>query len=78
MSKTAPKRSVVVSGRNSSVSLEDEFWNEAVAIAAARGVSIGTLITEIDQQRTSDQNLSSAVRTFVLHHYYKGGASLPR
>jgi predicted DNA-binding ribbon-helix-helix protein len=72
MSRTVPKRSLVVNGRNSSVSLEDEFWNEAVAIAAARGVAVSTLISEIDQQRGGAANLSSAIRTFVLLHYYKG------
>lgn len=67
--KTVPKRSVVVNGRNSSVSLEDEFWNEIVAIANARGMPVGKLIPEVDRQRQA-ANLSSAIRTFVLQQYY--------
>ena len=67
--KSMPKRSVVVNGRKSSVSLEDEFWAEIVAIAAARGMPIGKLISELDRQRRT-ANLSSAIRTFVLRQYY--------
>lgn len=67
--KTIPKRSVVVNGRKSSVSLEDEFWAEIVAIAAAREIPLGELISELDRQRRT-ANLSSAIRTFVLRQYY--------
>ncbi len=67
--KSMPKRSVVVNGRKSSVSLEDEFWAEIVAIAAARGMPVGKLISELDSQRRTS-NLSSAIRTFVLRQYY--------
>jgi predicted DNA-binding ribbon-helix-helix protein len=61
---TVRKRSVVVAGHRTSVSLEEPFWRELAAIAAARGRSVAALIGEIDTAR--DGNLSSALRVFVL------------
>ncbi len=58
------KRSVRIAGHPTSVSLEPEFWDELARIAAARGLSINALVTEIDARRTA--NLSSALRVFVL------------
>jgi predicted DNA-binding ribbon-helix-helix protein len=58
------KRSVIVAGHKTSVSLEAPFWEEIAAIAQARGQSIGALVSEID--RTREGNLSSALRLFVL------------
>ena len=65
MTGSAPKkRSVVVSGHRTSVSLETAFWDELAAIARRRNLSVGALITEIDRDRAG--NLSSAIRVFVL------------
>ena len=58
------KHSVIVSGHRTSVSMEFQFWDEVMAVAARRGVSINDLVTEIDHHR--DGNLSSAIRLFVL------------
>jgi predicted DNA-binding ribbon-helix-helix protein len=58
------KRSVVVAGHATSVSLEPEFWDALKAIAASRGQSLGQLIGEVDAGRQG--NLSSALRVFVL------------
>ena len=58
------KRSVVIAGHQTSVSLENAFWAELRTIAETRGVGMNRLITEID--RTRDGNLSSAIRVFVL------------
>ncbi|HEY5609171.1 MAG TPA: ribbon-helix-helix domain-containing protein [Alphaproteobacteria bacterium] len=58
------KRSVVVAGHKTSVSLEQPFWDELVRLARARGVSLNALIGAIDKGR--DGNLSSALRVFVL------------
>ena len=60
------KHSVLLDGHQTSVTLEDAFWDALVAIAKARGVSVNTLVTEIDHHRTT--NLSSALRVFVLNH----------
>ncbi len=58
------KRSVVVSGHRTSVSLEPVFWDQLRTLAAQRRISVNELVTEIDQQRAG--SLSSAIRVFVL------------
>jgi len=60
------KRSVIVAGHATSVSVEDAFWTGLKKIARRRGVSLNRLIAEIDRQRTA--NLSSAIRVFVLEN----------
>jgi predicted DNA-binding ribbon-helix-helix protein len=59
------KRSLVVAGHRTSVSLEDAFWRRLKAIAAERGVSVNALAARIDGAR-GEANLSSALRVFVL------------
>jgi predicted DNA-binding ribbon-helix-helix protein len=59
------KRSLVIAGHRTSVSVEEPFWTELRRIAEARGVSVAGLVAEIDQARQR-QNLSSAIRVFVL------------
>lgn len=59
------KRSVMIAGHRTSVSLEDPFWEALREIAAARGESVQALIGTIDAGRDG-QNLSSAIRVFVL------------
>ena len=58
------KRSVTIAGHRTSISLEDEFWDELVLISKHRGVSLNELVSMIDKKR--DNNLSSAIRIFVL------------
>jgi predicted DNA-binding ribbon-helix-helix protein len=58
------KRSVLIAGHKTSVSLEGAFWDELRAIAAERDMPLGRLIEEIDMRRGG--NLSSAIRLFVL------------
>ncbi len=62
------KRSVVIAGRKTSVSLEDEFWNSLNEIAAERGMTLGELVGTIDGNH-QHANLSSAIRLFVLGVY---------
>ncbi len=59
------KRSVSIAGHRTSVSLEGPFWDALKDIAGARGVSVQALIGAIDAERGA-QNLSSAIRIFVL------------
>ena len=61
------KRSIVVSGHKTSISLEDEFWSGLKEIAQAQGASLSQTVTEIDTTRQQN-NLSSAIRLFVLGH----------
>lgn len=60
------KHSATLHGHRTSFSLEDEFWLELKAIAAQRGISLASLIAEIDDQRSPESNLSSALRLHVL------------
>ena len=61
------KRSVVIGGLKTSVSLETDFWNGLHAVAKLRGKSLSELLGEIDRDRRQS-NLSSAIRLFVLHN----------
>lgn len=61
------KRSVVIGGHKTSVSLEEPFWNEVRAIAGLEQVSVSNLLRKIDRER-HNANLSSAIRVYVLEH----------
>ena len=41
------KRSITIHGHQTSVSLEDEFWDELAAIAEHRELSLNALVTAI-------------------------------
>ncbi|MEK7244906.1 MAG: ribbon-helix-helix domain-containing protein [Pseudomonadota bacterium] len=58
------KRSVRIGGHDTSVSLEDAFWDALGEIARTRGVSLNALVAAVDRDRRG--NLSSALRLFVL------------
>lgn len=58
------KRSVLIAGHATSISLENIFWDELKRIAEARNLSLNGLITVIDGERSG--NLSGAIRVFVL------------
>ena len=64
------KRSVLINGRRTSISLEDEFWEALREIAAQRRVRLPKLVEQIDQHR-NNINLSSAIRVFVFSHFRK-------
>jgi predicted DNA-binding ribbon-helix-helix protein len=61
---TVTKRSVVIAGRKTSISLEDEFWHALRAIARNQQRTLSAVVGEIDQHRRG--NLSSAIRVFVF------------
>jgi predicted DNA-binding ribbon-helix-helix protein len=66
------KRSILIAGHRTSVSLEDAFWKALKDIAQARHVSVAELIALIDAARQTGAhagNLSSAIRVFVLDYY---------
>src|SRR3974390_3566692 len=62
------KRSIVIAGHKTSVSLEDGFWKGLKEIATARDLTLSDLVSTIDSERRHG-NLSSAIRLFVLNHY---------
>ena len=61
------KRSIVIGGHKTSVSLEDAFWGRLKKIAASQSGTVSKLVSEIDETR-ENSNLSSAIRVFVLEH----------
>jgi predicted DNA-binding ribbon-helix-helix protein len=65
MKSSVGKRSIVVAGRKTSVSLEEAFWNGLKEISRLRDVTLSELIDEINGNRPQG-NLSSAIRLFVL------------
>lgn len=67
------KRSVLLSGHRTSVSIEEPFWDALKEIAQARDTSLNGLIAAIDAARNGE-NLSSAIRIAVLAHYRRQGA----
>ena len=62
------KRSIVIAGHKTSVSLEDAFWRALKEIAVSRRTTLSDLVGAIDSGRQHG-NLSSAIRLFVLEHY---------
>lgn len=63
------KRSISIKGHRTSISLEPEFWTALEAIAAARRVSLPTLVAEVDRERLGKSpppGLASALRVFIL------------
>jgi predicted DNA-binding ribbon-helix-helix protein len=68
MKSPVVKRSIVIAGHKTSVSLEDAFWSGLKDIAATRNMTLSDLVGSIDGDRRQG-NLSSAIRLFVLDHY---------
>jgi predicted DNA-binding ribbon-helix-helix protein len=68
MKSPVVKRSIVITGHKTSVSLEDAFWSGLKDIAASRNMTLSELVASIDADRRQG-NLSSAIRLFVLEHY---------
>jgi len=68
MESPVVKRSIVIGGHKTSVSLEDAFWKGLKEIASNRDVTLSEMVSAIDTGRAHG-NLSSAIRLFVLDHY---------
>jgi predicted DNA-binding ribbon-helix-helix protein len=68
MKSPVVKRSIVIAGHKTSVSLEDAFWRALKDIALNKRMTLSDLVGSIDAERQQG-NLSSAIRLFVLDHY---------
>ena len=68
MKSPVVKRSIVVGGHKTSVSLEEAFWNSMKEIPGQRDMTLAELASEIDSNRQQG-NLSSAIRLFVLDYF---------
>ncbi|GGH18821.1 Ribbon-helix-helix domain-containing protein [Cribrihabitans marinus] len=67
MSGAPVKRSLTLKGHRTSVSLEDEFWQEFRRIAQEKDIPINALAAEIDVARDPGTGLASAIRVYVLN-----------
>jgi len=72
MKSSVIKRSIVIDGHKTSVSLEDPFWTELKTIARTRSLTLSELVATINASR-EHANLSCAIRLFVLHSFRGGG-----
>jgi predicted DNA-binding ribbon-helix-helix protein len=72
MRSSISKRSIVIGGHKTSVSLEDAFWSDLKQIAHTEEATLSELIAKIDETRQQG-NLSSAIRLFVLGHFRSRG-----
>ena len=68
MKSSVGKRSIVVAGHKTSVSLEEAFWNGLKEISGLRDMTLSELVDEINGNRQQG-NLSSAIRLFVLDYF---------
>jgi predicted DNA-binding ribbon-helix-helix protein len=68
MKSPVVKRSIVIAGHKTSVSLEDAFWKSLKDIATSRHMTLSDLVASIDTGRRHG-NLSSAIRLYVLEHF---------
>jgi predicted DNA-binding ribbon-helix-helix protein len=68
MKSPVVKRSIVIAGHKTSVSLEDAFWKGLKEIASGRDATLSELVASIDSDRQHG-NLSSALRLFVLDFF---------
>ena len=64
------KRSLIINGHNTSVSLENLFWDELKNIAKEQELSINQLVANIDMNRNlGNSGLATELREFVLRHH---------
>ena len=68
MKSSVVKRSIIINGHKTSVSLEDAFWTDLKNIAHTQQTTLSELVAKIDVTREQG-NLSSAIRLFVLEHF---------
>ncbi len=68
MNSTVKKRSIIIGGHKTSISLEDNFWTSLKQIARGSRIPVSDVIASLDAGRENG-NLSSAIRVFVLGQY---------
>ena len=71
------KRSIIIGGHKTSVSLEDAFWSDLKEIAHSQGATLAKLVAQIDDTRQQG-NLSSAIRLYVLDYVRMHGKDDPK
>jgi predicted DNA-binding ribbon-helix-helix protein len=69
MQSPVAKRSVIIDGHKTSVSVEDIFWTSLKEVARERAMTLSKLIGSIDAERVAGANLSSAIRVYLLERF---------
>ena len=70
------KRSIMIAGHATSISLEPVFWDALKAAAEAEGVPVSALVARIDAARVEERdppNLGSAIRVWLFEQEKSGG-----
>lgn len=75
MNARPEKHSLTLRGHRTSVSLEPAFWQALCEIAAARGIPVNRLASEIDEARHPDEGLAAAIRVFCLEALRRGSGA---
>lgn len=65
------KRSVVVFGHKTSISMEESFWQALKEIAAAKHMTVTSIVGDISANQRTNSNLSSMIRQYVLQYFYE-------
>ena len=66
MKSLVVKRSTVVAGHKTSVTLEDAFWNGLKEIASGRNITLSDLVTAVDsERRQGNQRFASSSSIFI-------------
>ena len=78
MGSSVVKRSIVIEGRKTSVSIEDIFWVSLKEIAHQRRMTMSTLVASIKDHREPGSNLSSAIRVHILRQFQSLSEALTR
>jgi len=68
MKSAIVKRSIMIAGHRTSISLEDAFWKGLKEIAAKHDTSVQNVVAAVHGGRHRG-NLSSTLRLFVLEYY---------
>lgn len=71
MNSAVKKRSVNIDGRKTSLSLEDDFWDQMLILVEKSKMTIGDYLLKLSKSKPSGQSLSSAVRCVILKEALK-------
>jgi predicted DNA-binding ribbon-helix-helix protein len=75
MKSLVVRRSIVIGGHKTSVSVEEAFWKSLREIAHERHETLSHLVSGIEASRRA-ASMSSAIRVFILE-FYKGRSAQP-
>ncbi|KAA8386624.1 ribbon-helix-helix domain-containing protein [Acetobacter tropicalis] len=67
MSLHLRKRSLILSGHDTSVALEQEFWQVLEEMAQATQQPLPALVAQVDSERLPPHSLASALRVHALN-----------